>query len=126
VPLPKALARFNLVVTNRVLGPFARRMPWFAVVHHVGRRSKRPFSTPVNLFPRGEGYVIALMYGRDSQWVRNVLAAGVVEVETRGRMLRLEAPEIVHDPRRAMIPHPARWMVALAGVEDFMMLRVCR
>jgi deazaflavin-dependent oxidoreductase (nitroreductase family) len=126
VPLPKSLARFNLVVTNRVLGPFARRLPWFAVVHHIGRRSKRPFSTPVNLFRRGEGYVIALMYGRDSQWVRNVLAAGAVDVETRGRVLRLEAPEIVHDPRQAMIPPPARWMAGLAGVEDFMVLRIAR
>jgi deazaflavin-dependent oxidoreductase (nitroreductase family) len=84
MPLPKRLARFNLHVTNRVLGPFARRLPGFAVVAHVGRRSGRVRHTPVNLFRDGDRYVIALTYGADSQWVRNVLAAGAVDIETRG------------------------------------------
>jgi len=48
--LPKRLARFNLLVTNRVVGPFARRLPGFAVVSHVGRRSGRVYRTPVNLY----------------------------------------------------------------------------
>ena len=72
MPLPKRLAKFNRVVTNRVLGPFARYLPGFGIVSHVGRRSGRTYRTPVNLYKRGDGYVIALMYGADSQWVRNV------------------------------------------------------
>jgi hypothetical protein len=32
--LPDAVARFNRFVTNRVTGPFAGRLPWFAVVGH--------------------------------------------------------------------------------------------
>ena len=35
MPLPKGLARFNRVVTNRVLGPFAARLPGFAIVTHI-------------------------------------------------------------------------------------------
>ena len=50
MPLPRRLARFNLLVTNRVLGPFARHAPGFAVVLHVGRRSGRTYRTPVSLF----------------------------------------------------------------------------
>ena len=38
MPLPKALARFNLKVTNPVLGHVAGRLPGFAIVTHVGRR----------------------------------------------------------------------------------------
>jgi deazaflavin-dependent oxidoreductase (nitroreductase family) len=123
MPLPKRLARFNRHVTNRVLGPFARRLPGFAVLAHVGRRSGRVRHTPVNLFRDGDRYVIALTYGADSQWVRNVLAAGAVDIETRGRRLRLVAPEVVHDARRSLVPEPIRPILRLARVSDFMLLR---
>src|SRR5919107_658451 len=69
---PKGLARFNRRVTNRVLGPLAQRLPGFGIVIHVGRRSGAVRRTPVNVFHRGDRYVIALTYGADSQWVRNV------------------------------------------------------
>jgi deazaflavin-dependent oxidoreductase (nitroreductase family) len=100
MPLPRRLAKFNRVVTNRVLGPPARYLPGFATVSHVGRRSGRIYRTPVNLFRREDGYVIALTYGADSQWVRNVPAAGGVDIETRGRRLHIVNPEVVGDPTR--------------------------
>ena len=123
MPLPKRLARFNRVVTNRVLGPLARMLPGFAIVVHVGRRTGRTYRTPVNLFRNRDRYVIALTYGADTQWVRNVLAAGAVEVETRGRRLQLVEPEIVHDARRSLVPSPVRQILALLDVSEFMVLR---
>jgi deazaflavin-dependent oxidoreductase (nitroreductase family) len=123
MPLPKRLARFNLRVTNRVLGPLARRLPGFGVVEHVGRRSGTVRHTPVNLFRRGDRYVIALTYGADSQWVRNVLAAGDFTVVTRGRRLRLTAPERVHDARRTLVPAPVRAVLGLVDVTDFLVSR---
>ena len=120
--LPKRLAKFNLVVTNRVLGPFARYLPGFGVLTHVGRRSGRRFQTPVNLYRHGDGYVISLMYGSDSQWVRNVLAAGAVDVETRGRRMHLVDPEIVRDPSRSFVPPPVRVPMRLVDVDEFMLL----
>jgi deazaflavin-dependent oxidoreductase (nitroreductase family) len=122
MPLPRRLARFNLVVTNRVLGPLARHLPGFAVVEHVGRRSGRRYRTPVNLVRRGDGYAIALMYGADSQWVRNVLAAGGADVETRGRRLRLVGPEVVRDPSLSMVPKLVRVPIRLVTVDEFMVL----
>src|SRR5947208_3005513 len=106
MPLPRRLARFNLRVTNRVLGPLAERLPGFGIVVHVGRRSGTARRTPVNVFRHGEDYVIALTYGPDSQWVRNVLAAGELDVEIRGRRIHLVAPEIVHDETRGLVPAP--------------------
>ena len=126
MPLPKRLARFNLLVTNRVLGPLARRAPGFAIVWHVGRRSGRAYRTPVNLFRSGDRYVIALTYGADSQWVRNVLAAGEVDIETRGQRLHLVDPEIVHDAQRSLVPEPVRHVLGLANVTDFMLVRPAR
>jgi deazaflavin-dependent oxidoreductase (nitroreductase family) len=123
MPLPKRLARFNRHVTNRVVGPVARWLPGFGVVCHVGRRSGRVHRTPVNLFRDGERYVIALTYGADSQWVRNVLAAGAVDIETRGRRLHLVEPEVVRDAQRALVPQPIRPILRLARVSDFMLLR---
>ena len=123
MPLPTGLARFNRVVTNRVVGPFAARLPGFAIVTHVGRRSGREHSNPVNLFRRGDRYVIALTYGADSQWVRNVLAAGEVDVETRGRRIPLVEPEVVHDERQSLVPSPVRPILRATNVTDFMLLR---
>jgi deazaflavin-dependent oxidoreductase (nitroreductase family) len=123
MPLPKRLARFNLAVTNPVLRHVAVRLPGFAIVHHTGRRSGRAFTTPVNLFKDGDRYVIALTYGRDSQWVRNVLAAGAVDVVTRGRPLHRVDPEIVHDPTRGLVPASVRPILRLAGVTDFLVAR---
>jgi deazaflavin-dependent oxidoreductase (nitroreductase family) len=122
MPLPKRLARFNRLVTNRVLGPLARRLPGFAIVSHVGRRSGRVYRTPVNLFRSKDRYVIALTYGSDSQWVRNVLAAGAVDIETRGQHLHLVDPEVVHDAQRSLVPDPVRQMLRLANVSEFMLL----
>jgi deazaflavin-dependent oxidoreductase (nitroreductase family) len=122
MPLSKRLARFNLRVTNRVLGPVAERLPGFGIVVHRGRRSGRTYRTPVNIFRHGDGYMIALTYGRDSQWVRNVLAAGEVDVEIRGRTVHLTAPELVHDERRRLVPAPVRVPLSAANVSDFLVL----
>ena len=122
MPLPKRLARFNRHVTNRVLGPAARQLPGFAVVSHVGRRSGRVYRTPVNLFRDGDRYVIALTYGSDSQWVRNVLAAGAVDIETRGRRVHLVAPEVVRDARRSLVPGPIRPVLGVVRVSEFILL----
>lgn len=121
--LPRSLARFNLRVTNPILGRVAPWMPGFAIVTHVGRRSGVTRQTPVNVFRHGEDeYVFALMYGVGSQWVRNVQAAGACTIRTRGRDVRLVDPRVVHDPARRMLPAPVRIPVRAAGVEDFLLM----
>jgi deazaflavin-dependent oxidoreductase (nitroreductase family) len=123
MPLPDWLGRFNRSVTNRVTAPFARRLPGFAVVTHTGRRSKRRYRTPVNLFRTGDTYVIALTYGRDRDWVKNVLAAGECEAEIRRKTVRLRDPRIVRDPRATRAPRSIRPILKGLGVTEFMELR---
>jgi deazaflavin-dependent oxidoreductase (nitroreductase family) len=122
VPIPMRVARFNRRVTNRVATPLLRRLPGFAVVHHVGRRSGRPYRTPVNLFPVEGGYVIALTYGPDVDWLRNVLVAGGCELEVRGRRVRCTSPVVFHDPSAARIRLPERPILRLLKVTDFVSL----
>ena len=123
MPIPKAIARFNLIVTNPILRHIAWWAPGFAMVTHVGRTSGQVRRTPVNIFAHGRGYVIALTYGRDSEWVKNIQAAGECVVQTRGRHVRLVRPEVVHDPAHRMVPWPVRLILGLIGVTDFLVLQ---
>ena len=121
--LARRIARFNKRVTNRVTGPLAPHLPGFGVVVHTGRTSGKHYETPVNVFTRPDGFVIALTYGAQSDWVRNVLAAGGCELVTRGRRYRLGDPEIVHDETRQAASRLARPILRLIGAADFMRLR---
>src|SRR5262249_9936957 len=123
MPIPKAVARFNSHVTNHVSRPLAGQAPGFAVVTHVGRRSGRAYRTPVNMFRDGERYVFALTYGADSQWVKNVMAAGSCEVRTQGRTVRLCEPRIFTEPDRRLVPAPVRLALRILDVSDFLSMR---
>jgi deazaflavin-dependent oxidoreductase (nitroreductase family) len=123
MPLSRRVARFNERVTNRLTRPVARHAPWFGVVVHTGRSSGRVYRTPVNVFVRDGGFVVALTYGREAEWVKNVLAAGGCELVTHGRRHRLADPEIVHDDDLALVPSVVRPMLRLIGVADFLLLR---
>jgi len=120
MPIPRGVARFNTRVTNRLTGHFAGWMPGLAIVTHSGRRSGRTYRTPVNVFPDGDRYLFALTYGAESDWVRNVLAAGRCEIRTRGRTVELVAPQRFADPTRRLVPVPARWILALLSVNEFL------
>jgi deazaflavin-dependent oxidoreductase (nitroreductase family) len=94
------------------------------VVIHVGRKTRRQYRTPVMVFRRDNRFVIALTYGRDSQWVQNVLAANGCELETRNRKLRLTHPRLFHDERRESMPTFVRIVLGIINVSDFLELTV--
>lgn len=76
----RQLAAFHRAITNQISSPFASRLPGFGIVTNVGRRSGKVYRTPVNVFRRPQGFLIALTYGKESGWVKNVLDAGGCEV----------------------------------------------
>jgi deazaflavin-dependent oxidoreductase (nitroreductase family) len=121
--LPHWLTRVNLVVTNRIIGPFAGWLPWFGVVEHVGRRSGTVRRTPLNVFRRGDRYVFALTYGPDVQWVANVLAAGECRMRTGGRWIRLAEPRRFRDQARREVPWIVRRVLAVINVSEFLEMR---
>lgn len=92
---PRALRRINRVVTNPILGAIAWIVPPFAVVHHVGRKSQRAYQTPVMAFRTNAGFAIAMTYGRDVDWARNLLAANGGEIEQFGRRVPVRNPRMV-------------------------------
>jgi deazaflavin-dependent oxidoreductase (nitroreductase family) len=121
MPLPRAVARCNRVVTNPVARVVAGRLPGFGIMTHIGRRSGREYHTPVNVFRRPGGFVVALTYGR-ADWVENVLAAGEAQLRTRGRTYHLGNPRIVTDSTRAAVPAPVRAILGLLRVDRFLRL----
>ncbi len=122
MPLPRALARLNRVGLNRVIRHVAPYVPGLGVVVHAGRRSGRVYRTPVNVFAKHGVYTFALTYGADSDWVRNVRAAGSCTLRTRGRDVQLTNPRLVHDETRAAIRLPERLFLRAFGVADFLVL----
>jgi deazaflavin-dependent oxidoreductase (nitroreductase family) len=120
--LGRGVAHFNRRVTNRLMRPLARRLPGFGVVIHRGRTSGREYSTPVNVFAADAGFTIALTYGKRADWVQNVLAAGGCDLVTRGRRVHLAGPTVVHDESRRPAAAPARPILRLLGVADFLRL----
>src|SRR6266403_323241 len=118
----RSVAAFHRAVTNPIASRFAARLPGFAIVTNVGRKSGRLYRTPVNVFREPDGFLVALTYGRDSGWVKNVLAAGGCQLETRRVPYQLSAPIIVHDPTRRRFPPFVRVILGLIGANDFIQL----
>jgi deazaflavin-dependent oxidoreductase (nitroreductase family) len=123
MPAPRWLARFNRHVTNRTLGRLAPYMPGFGVIIHTGRKTHRRYRTPVTVFRRPGGYVVALTYGPEADWVRNLLASGGCRLDTRGRRVRLTRPRLFHDEQRRAVPAPVRPFLGLLRVNDFLELQ---
>lgn len=63
--------------------------------------------------------MIALTYGRESEWVRNVLATGGADLEASGRRYRLSSPVLTSDPGRHF-PGLVRLLTRIAGVTDYL------
>jgi deazaflavin-dependent oxidoreductase (nitroreductase family) len=107
--LPRALARFNRRVTNPIQRRWAGVLPGYGIVEHVGRKSGHRYRTPVNIYPAHDGFVISLFYGTETDWVRNLTAAGHGELVHRGRRYALSNPHIVSGAEgRALLPRPVR------------------
>jgi|HubBroStandDraft_6_1064221.scaffolds.fasta_scaffold39832_6 deazaflavin-dependent oxidoreductase (nitroreductase family) len=116
------LAKINIAFTNRITGLFAGWLPGFGILTHVGRKSGKVYRTPINVFRASNGFIIALTYSGQSEWVKNVLAAGGCALKTRGRKYQLSAPKVVRDPSRKRFPFPVRLVLRTVGANEYMEL----
>jgi deazaflavin-dependent oxidoreductase (nitroreductase family) len=66
-----------------------------AVVRHVGRRSGRPYETPVAAVEHDGSFLIPLPYGDRTDWLKNVLAAGSATLVTGGRSYEVDSPKVI-------------------------------
>jgi deazaflavin-dependent oxidoreductase (nitroreductase family) len=118
----REVAAFHRIFTNRIAIRFAGRLPGFAILTSVGYKSGRVYRTPVNVFRESNGFLIALTYGRNSGWVKNVLSAGNCRIETCGVQYQLSSPVVVHDPTRRRFPPFVRVILGFIAASDFLEL----
>lgn len=92
----------------------------YSIVRHVGRTSGRAYQNPVSAYPLGDGFVIPVLYGTQSQWVRNVMAAGRFTLRTKGCDYQLERPELI-PPAQALAAYPTllQRLMRSQGIQHF-------
>jgi deazaflavin-dependent oxidoreductase (nitroreductase family) len=66
-----------------------------SVVRHVGRRSGRTYETPVIAVHHDDSFLIALPYGRRTDWLKNVLGKGSATIVAKGHSYQVDRPEVI-------------------------------
>ena len=66
-----------------------------SVVQHVGRTTGRAYETPVQAVLSDDGFVIALPYGLNTDWLKNVVTSGSATIVHEGSTYQVDQPEIV-------------------------------
>lgn len=124
VPVPHAVRRFNKRVTNPLLRHLVGH-GWFVEIEHVGRRSGTTFRTPLMAFRDGSTVTVALTYGPDVDWLRNVRAAGGARMHVGAALVTLgPARTLTEAEGLRRMPVPVRQMLPVLGCHDFVDLPV--
>ena len=92
----RPLIRLQRAIINpRQLRSAGTSGAYASVIRHRGRTSGRPYETPVGAVATDDGFVIALVYGTRTNWLRNVLASGSATIVHDGQTCEVDQPEIV-------------------------------
>jgi deazaflavin-dependent oxidoreductase (nitroreductase family) len=135
VTRPSWFVKVAMGPMTKVLNPAMRRLagrPHFqmaALVRHTGRRSGRQYVTPVGAQLAGNTIVIPLTFGTESDWSRNVRAAGGCSIRLGGTDYDAVAPEVVSAGEAKPVVKAAysgwqRGMFRMLGIKQFLLLRL--
>ena len=121
-PLTKVLNPVMLKLAGR------RHVMMAAQIRHVGRWSGRTYVTPAGARLTGDTFVIPLTFGNQSDWSRNVRAAGGCEIRLDGTEYRAVQPELADRDRAAPVLRAAfgpveRAMFRMLGIRQYLLLR---
>jgi len=91
-----AARRFHRAIGNPLQMRSAGRPGTYAsVIRHRGRTTGRIYETPVWAAPTEDGFVIAIVYGSGTDWLKNVLTSGSAVIVHDGEVCRVDRLEIV-------------------------------
>jgi len=98
--------------------------PIFGVVEHRGRKTGRVYRTPVAARRSADGFIIALAFGAQVDWYRNLVAAGGGTILWRGDVYSVTAPERV-DAATVLPTFDAvqRLLLRIAGIDGYIQVR---
>lgn len=94
MPFPRFLTRIHTGYINKVALRFVGHTA-IADLEHAGRRTSRVYHTPVRAFRTPDTVVIGLNFGRKSDWMRNIKAAGRCRMRLGDQVMELADPRIV-------------------------------
>ena len=103
----------TLKLAKRSIGPFS-------IVHHIGRRSKKQYETPLVVGHIADGFVAELTYGPNVDWYKNVLAAGGCTLVWHGKEYLIDKIEPLDiKTGRASFPLPAQLILYLTNRQHY-------
>jgi deazaflavin-dependent oxidoreductase (nitroreductase family) len=127
---PTLLVRLVLAPLTKILNPLVgklagRRHVPMAKLRHIGRRTGKSYLTSVGARVGGGVVLIPLTFGNQSDWARNVTAAGYCSVEVDGHTLRAERPRFLAAADAAPLVHVLfspveRFVFKVLGIKQFM------
>jgi deazaflavin-dependent oxidoreductase (nitroreductase family) len=91
---PAWIDRLQMKYMNPVMRRLAPYLPTFVVIEHRGRKSGTPYRTVVNAYRKGNVVAVLLGHG-NTDWVKNVLAAGEADLHVRGREAHIISPRVL-------------------------------
>ena len=116
--------RMGAGVVNRIVNPvlLGRGLTGGAhselgAIEHVGRVTGMIRRTPVRPVPTPDGFRIVVPLAGESQWARNVLAAGQCRILWRGVIYELDEPHLVPAAECKDLLAPIRLLTSALGVQ---------
>jgi deazaflavin-dependent oxidoreductase (nitroreductase family) len=124
--LPRWFPAFHKHVTNRlVLRSAGQGDSHYAIVRHVGRRSGKLYTTPIVPYPVDNGFLIALPYGPNVDWLRNLQAAGQATIQLHDVTYTIGCPEVLIEERAlSLLSEPNARRLRRVHVPRYLHLRV--
>jgi len=114
----------NKYATNRLLIHISgKRFGHLAILNHEGRKTGKIYRIPIIAEPVENGFMIALTYGRKTDWCANVLTKGGCSLIWKNKEYRLNNPEFV-DNEIGLRAFPAilRTGLKTMGIQYFLRL----
>jgi deazaflavin-dependent oxidoreductase (nitroreductase family) len=119
---------------TRILNPVIvklagrRHVRFAAQIRHTGRRSGRQYVTPTSARLAGDTFVIPLTFGNQSDWSRNVRAAGGCSIRLNGVDHRAVQPRLATKEQALLQARQAfnpveRAMFRMLGIRQFLLLQ---
>src|SRR5262245_12820185 len=98
---PSLIVKIGMRQITKILNPLIvkpagrRHFHMAAQIRHVGRRSGRTYTTPVSARRSGDMVVIALTFGNQSDWSRNLRSAGGGSIRIEGQDYQVTQPQFI-------------------------------
>ena len=95
----------------------------FAILIHTGRKSGKLYQIPIIVAPVPDGFVIALTYGKKTDWYENVKTRGGCSLLWKRQEYALTDPEFI-DPKlgRKAFPAPIHAGLKMMGIQYYLRL----